>query len=235
MRPAVPPLLAIVALAIPAIGCGSSVTETSSNGTAETPAPSQTPQQSTQADEAIAHAALLRLSDLPVGWTAAPDDSSDAHCPAIDDAEQHPHEESLRFDGGGDQAAQHEAIVLATEEEADATLQALVSQDTLDCIAEQTEQTIRQQASAATQVGDVTAAQLNVSASGDRTAAARVTIPVTANGLDVEVYEDFVFSRVDRGLSLIALIAQGSQPDDALRAQLTERGAARMRRALGSS
>jgi hypothetical protein len=236
-------LLAAVALAVLAAGCGSGASTTtvtsarlpgSGSSTASEPA-SVVPNR--QADGALARAALVRLSDLAAGWTSRPDDANDFHCPAVEAAEAHPHAKSSRFNApAGAGAAQHEVIVLADEDAANAALDALVSQETLDCFARQGEASVRRQVNAGTEVGHVTAARLaNLSPSGDRAAGVRLTYPVSANGVDATAYEDLVFTRVGRGLSLFASVSQGAAPDVMLTAQLARLGAQRLRDALGSA
>jgi hypothetical protein len=223
-------LLAAAALAVPLAGCGDRGSSTSTTGardTAATTAP--------QPDEAIARAALVQLSDFPTGWTARPDDPNDFDCPATAALEARPYAKSDRFapaDGSG--AVQHEVSVFASERAADAALDALASQQTLDCFARQGEQSVRSQVAAGTEVGHVTAARLTgVAPSGDRTTGARLTYPVSANGTTTTVYEDFSFSRVGRGLSLFAFATQGAPLNATLSADLASRGAQRLRAALG--
>jgi hypothetical protein len=229
MRPVALSLFAAAALAAGLAGCGdqgSSASTTGGRDAATTTA--------SRPDDALVRAALVRLSDFPAGWRSRPDDPNDFRCPATAAVEAHPYAKSDRFeppDGRG--AVQHEAAVLTSERAADAALDALASPRTLGCFARQGEQSVRRQVSAGTEVGHVTAFRLtNVAAVGDRTAGARLTYPVSANGVTTTVYEDFSFSRVGRGLSLFAFVAQGTPPDATLTTDLARRGAQRLRTAL---
>ena len=220
MKPAALSLLASAVLAVALAGCGNKGSSTSTT--------------SSRPDDAIARAALVQLSDFPAGWTARADDPNDFHCPATAAVEAHPYAKSDRFQpANGQGAVQHEVGVLATAHAADAALDALASAQTLDCFARQGEQSVRRQVQAGTAVGHVTAVRLtNVAPSGDRTEGARLSYPVSANGTTTTVYEDFSFSRVGRGLSLFAFVAQGAPPDATLTTDLARRGAQRLRTAL---
>lgn len=212
-------------------GCGGGGSAATTHGTSTSGPRTQPP----GVDGAIARAALVRLSDFPAGWRSRPDDPNDFRCPATAAVEAHPYVKSDRFeppDGQG--AVQHEIAVLANEEAADAALDALAAQKTLDCFARQGEQSVRRQLPAGTTLGHVSSARLNASPSGERTVGARLTYPVSAGGVDATVYEDFSFSRVGRGLSLFAFVSQGAEPDDTLDSQLARRGARRLRHALGA-
>lgn len=232
MKSAARSLLILAALAVPLAGCGDSGSSSSTIGRrdmATTAAP--------HPDDAIAHTALVRLSDFPAGWAARPDTPNDFRCPATAAVEAHPYAKSDRFEPpNGQGAVQHEVSVLASGHAADAALDALASQQTLDCFARQGEQSVRRQVPAGTEVGHVTALRLtNVAPTGDRTAGARLTYPVSANGITTTVYEDFSFSRIGRGLSLFAFVTQGTPPSASLTTDLAHRGAQRLRDAFGQS
>lgn len=232
MKPAALSLLTAAVVAVPLAACGdqgSSTATTSGRDTVTTTA--------SDPDEATARAALVQLSDLPAGWTARPDPANDFRCPATAAVEAHPYAKSDRFEpASGSAAVQHEMSVLASEDAADAALDALASPQTLTCFARQGEQSVRRQASAGTEVGHVTALRLtNVAPTGDRTAGARLTYPVSANGTTTTVYEDFSFTRVGRGLSLFAFATQGAPLNATLTTDLARRGAQRLRTALNES
>lgn len=230
MKPTALSLLAAAFLAVPVAGCGNQGSGTSS--TAARTAPSTT---ASRPEEAMARAALVRLSDFPDGWLARPDDANDFRCPATAAVEAHPYAKSDRFEpSDGQGAVQHEVSLLPSASAADDALDALVSDETLVCFARQGERSVRRQVAVGTEVGHVTAARLtNVAPSGDRTAGARLTYPVSANGVTTTVYEDFSFSRVGRGLSLFAFVSQGAPPSATLTTNLARRGAQRLRDALG--
>jgi hypothetical protein len=225
-------LLAAAVIAAPLAGCGDDGPRGSSTGGRAT-----TTTPTAQPDAATARAALVRLSDFPAGWRSRPDDANDFRCPAVAAVEARPYAKSARFepqDGSG--AAQHEVSLFANARAADAALDALASPRTLGCFAQQGEQSVRRQVAAGTEVGHVTAARLaNVAPSGDRTTGARLSYPVSANGTTTTVYEDFSFTRVGRGLSLFAFVAQGTPPDAKLTSDLPRRGAQRLRTALAHS
>lgn len=63
-------------------GCGGTSTSTSNPTTAKTTTTPTTVVQNTAADQAAAEAAVLKLSDLPSGWTSAPASSGDT--PTLD-------------------------------------------------------------------------------------------------------------------------------------------------------
>jgi len=231
MKPAALSLFAVAALAAPLAGCGDQGSSASTAGGGDMATTTTTPHP----DDALVRAALVRLSDFPAGWRSRPDDPNDFRCPATAAVEAHPYAKSDRFEPpNGNGAVQHEVSVLASSSAADAALDGLASRRTLDCFAQQGEQSVRRQVSAGTQVGHVTAFRLaNVAPVGDRTAGARLTYPVSANGTTTTVYEDFSFSRIGRGLSLFAFVTQGTPPDATLTTDLAQRGAQRLRTALG--
>lgn len=79
----------------------------------------------------------------------------------------------------------------------------------------------------------MTAARLRLPQLGDGTRAAQLTLVASGSGIRQQVYEDVVFTRVGRGVSMLALLSQGTH-DDALLAALATRAAERLRDALAT-
>jgi hypothetical protein len=229
MKPTARSLLVVAALAAPLAGCGDQEAGRASSAPDRTAATT-----ASRPDQALARVALVQLTDFPAGWRSRPDDENDFRCPATEAVEARPHAKSDRFEPpNGSGAVQHEVSMLASEDAADAALDALISRQTLACFAQQGERSVRSQVAAETEVGHVTVVRLtNVAPVGDRTAGARLEYPVSANGATTTIYEDFSFSRVGRGLSLFAFVAQGEQPSATLITDLARRGADRLNTAL---
>ena len=61
----------------------------------------------------------------------------------------------------------------------------------------------------------------------------RVTLPVTTGGQDLELFTDFVFVRVSRGVALLLLVDALSPFDEDMRADLTSKVTRRLAAELG--
>ncbi len=229
-----PPLLLLLCALVGSLAaCGQEVT-----GRAATPhdvSTTTTPRSAPSArasDRFIARAALLRLSDLPTGWTVKPsDDSDDAHCPATDRVERNSKAESDDFSLPHVHSLAQEVVVLRSAAAANAAIDVLIAHSTLACIARQIDTATRRSVRPGIRIGRMTIEPLPTAAAGDRSEAARLTIPVSAGGVSTHVYGDFAFARVGRGLSIVALLSE-RLPADGLRTQIVARAVERLAAAL---
>ena len=130
-------------------------------------------------------------------------------------------------------AVSQDVVVLRSADAADAAIDALIAHGTLTCFARQIETIVRSGVRPGIRIGRLTIARLPTAAAGDRTERARLTIPVSAGGVSTHVYGDFAFTRVGRGVSMIALLSQ-RLPADGLGAQVAARAAERLGAALAS-
>lgn len=235
MKPTTLVLLLLISVALAACGdagpATTAVTRTSATPAAVAP---RSARDGVEADRFAARAALLRLSDFPAGWTVEPnDDGADLHCPATDRIERNPKAETDRFDLAHVHSLSQEVVVLRSAKAADAAIDALIARETLACIARQIETTTRRGVRPGIRVGRLTFARLPAAAAGDRSEGSRLTIPVSAGGVSTHVYGDFAFTRVGRGVSMMALLSQ-RLPADGLRTQLVARAAERLAEALAA-
>jgi len=222
-------VLVSAVVAMPLGGCGgddepaATQTVTVVQTTAATPSPVPT----AKADRALAREALLQLEDMPVGWTASADDSNAVDCRAFEQARVPPRAQTPSFEHGEERAAQA-IVIYDTSDSADAAVDAFLSPATSACVEREVATTAQERDVDGAEFGEVTVARLNVEPLGQRSGALRVTIPISASGIDLDVYGDYVFSQVGRGLSMLFLGSSYSEPDDALRATLMRRAVDRL-------
>lgn len=191
------------------------------------------PATDARADRALARSALLQLSDLPVGWTATSDDDPyRIACAAFAAARRMPRAASPDFAHGDEQFASHAVAVYPTSADADAALSELISPNTRTCLGDELKQEIADEAEGEAEVGEVTISELNVEPLGQRSAGLRIHVPISASGLDVDVYSDYVFGQVDRGLTMLSVGATYVAPDEELQATLAKRAVQRLGEAL---
>lgn len=183
------------------------------------------PTQDVEADTAAAEAALLALSDFPVGWTEVPDDGESnpelnrqiAACGGYDgDGLIDTQAEARTGDftnPDGDTIINQNIGIAATEEDAAAAMAGLANPDALPCVAEVYNTSFVDALNSeddldGVEVGEITVARLNVTPVGDDTQAIRVVVPLSADGFDVDLVVDLVLIRVGRSLSGLAAQSQ---------------------------
>lgn len=220
------------------VGCGSASDD--SNPSAGAGAQSSTTSTSTPTaarrnkatEQKIVDTAQLRLSDFPSGWQQSDDDSdsSDSPCDGIRKAK-----ESTTAHGSGatyaheDTTAATSAVYLYADENAAHTaFDQLTDRKTRVCIGKTFGEGIEKEAkskgpgqSDSADVGDPTTGQLSIDPLGDERAAGRVTVPISARGINVDLILDLVFVRAGRGIGIMIYIDAFSPFDDDLRADLT--------------
>lgn len=239
MRSIRPLLLASATVTLLLVGCGDSGSNASKTvtvvETAAAPAPT-VPAIDVRADKALARSALLELSDFPVGWTAAPNrDPTQIDCAAFNEVRAMPRGESPDFAHGDEEFGSQAVAVYSAPEDVDKAITKLMSPATLDCLASDLKDSMVENVEDGASIGDVTTAQLNVEPLGQRSAAIRVQVPISAGGVNADLYADYVFSQVDRGLTMLSVGSTYTEPDDELRATLTRRAVQRLSDALNRS
>jgi hypothetical protein len=231
---AFPLLLLAAALAGPLAGCGDASLDAATTGAHSVPGPitTQPAPAARETDRSIARAAVLQLSDFGAGWRIEPDnDGKELHCRTTDWIERNPEATSDGFGLVRAHSVMQDVTVLRSATAADAAIDALIARTTLACFARQVETIVRSGVRPGIRIGRLTIERLPAAAAGDRTEGARLTIPVSAGGVSTHVYGDLAFTRVGRGVSMIALLSQ-RLPADGLRAQLAARAAERLVAAL---
>jgi hypothetical protein len=228
-----------LALALVLAACGSDSTE-STTATPE-PAPAatgateaveateQATEQDIEADTVAAQAALLVVSDFPPGWTETPyveDPANDernrllAECLGLDRPSIGDSPAKART---GDFASPEQDIEIsqiigleAAEQDAVDIIESFADPDTPTCFAEVYSDTLAESADLGDGVelgGEITVAPVSVAPAGDDTAALRVTVPLTSDGFEVDVFADAVIVRVGRSLSFMFFASQGTPVD----------------------
>ena len=240
MNRSIVPSLAVLAVALG--GCGSASESQSSPAPSKTspdPAPTtKSAKQSTVADRQLASGALLRLADLPSGWTASDDtdESSDTPCEQIKTAKAQTSARSNapHFNKGDDTQVSDTVYVYADEDVAKRNFVALASQALRVCVGHQLGDGMKKSVGGKATVGKAATSQLGIDAVGEQSAGAHITFPLSTQGIDIDVNLDLVIVRQGRGISLLLLIDSFTEFDNDLRSQLTSTAAKRLQTALAS-
>ena len=208
-------------------GDGGATSTTAGRG-ASTPAATQetggATTSSTQApadpdDVALAQEVVLTLDELPAGWAEDPspqegstfdDEALHEQCPEVartfDALRERQGRETGKARAGfllGDQGLpgiQSSVVVAGNVEIAGQGYRAYVGDEFLVCL---TQMFLSEIAADGSTAGAVQTTPLPVAPVGDAAAAARITVPITANGSEVTVFLDYVVIRVDRVLHLL--------------------------------
>jgi hypothetical protein len=204
---------------------------TTTAGTPTTaPASASTPTEavSKEADKALAEAALLKLSDFPSGWTGKPADDEDEDdgplaCAGLDELRGSVTGEawSPDFSNDNDEQVAQQVAVFADDEPAREYIEVFSGQELIDCVQDEMKDRAEENFNDDVEIGEVSAAQLRVNDRGDDTAALRVTLDTTSQGIDIPVYIDVTLARVGRTLTLILTAGVFSALDDTERDRLT--------------
>lgn len=180
-------------------------------------------------DRQAAEQSTLQLEDFPSGWTQDDKASSNrARCDAVTEARSTATgtADANRFNNGDTTQVQSTVYVFADEAEATDAFANLSSKETRACYAEQVTDAFSSQDEL--EIGEVRTGSLSLDPLGDARAASRVTIPVSADGIDVDVLVDLVFIRVGRGLSLGLFVDTFSPFDEDLRGDLSAKTVRRL-------
>jgi hypothetical protein len=235
--------LPALALAAAIASCGGS-TSNESNGTAavtqpatrtRTPAPKPTVDRA--ADRRVARRSALRLDDLPPGWTKADDETSPTRsdCGRVEavKARTTARTTSPRFNHGAAAQVSNSIYVFGDAATAEEAFSELTTRAARRCYSRAVTDALR--AEPGVDVGRAESARVSLNPLGDQRRGSRVTVPVSARGINVDVVIDLVFVRADRGLSLCLFIGVVSPFDDDVRDHLTADTVRRLSNRLADS
>lgn len=251
MSPRMPLALALSAALLLAGACSSDGDDDAGTNSSTTTTEADASGSDLEADRGLASGALLQLSDLPTGWEATPDDDDDdddgeafaeqfAECTGIDEEEwfgaqgddEGASVDSPDFENADDETVAHTVSVAEDAARAERAFGVLQLDATPGCLTEAFGEMIREAAAEEPQedfsIGEITVNEMSFPALAERTAAFRATVPVAAQGLEVELYLDMIFSQAGRMTSV--LMTQGVlQPfDPALAEELATIAAERL-------
>jgi hypothetical protein len=247
----VPALLALLVLS----GCGSTSKSTPSGpAAATTTAGGSSAVQGTD-DRAIARAGVLRLSDLPAGWTAGPrgHESTPAQikneaaaCMHVSPAllaEPQPNEvQSPKFKDRAISASVENSVAVGpTEATASAYLRALGESQAPACLSSAFEKELEKSLSREAKklphgvsIGKLAVGTIPFPAEGSAHAAYRITLPITLNGVTVaSYYIDAVLVQVGRAYMSMTFQASGAPLSSSIEEGLSKAAVGRLQKALG--
>jgi hypothetical protein len=230
----VPALVSTASFAV--AGCGSSSDDTktltvSSTSAAQastaTASRATTPTVDKEADQQIAAAALLKLSDFPPGWTASPreddeDDDSLLNCGGLRDQweKRSGRAQTPDFAHGNEAEASNSVLIFPDDAPARAYIDAMTQQEVLDCITKGLQDSIEDTSSEDLEIGDVKTSQLRVPDRGDDSVGVRIEIPITAQSIDLTASADITLVRVGRALTAVVVYGIFSPVSDTERDRL---------------
>ncbi|HEU4701696.1 MAG TPA: hypothetical protein VFS37_04370 [Conexibacter sp.] len=171
---------------------------------------------------------------MPVGWTASSSDESDPiACEAFAAVRRMPRAVSPDFAHGDEQFSNHAVAIYATPQDVDAAIVDLLAADMRTCLGDELKQKFADGIEGDAEIGEVTVSELNVEPLGQRSGGLRIRVPISASGIDVDIYADYVFGQVDRGLTMLMVGSTYTEPDEELQATLAKRAVQRLGEALG--
>jgi hypothetical protein len=232
--PAIAAVLTAGAMTLAACGSsGSSRTIGSAAGPRTTAVPNATqapvaPGVDPAADRRAANQAVMRLADFPSGWQQEDNSavSEPPPCPGVREAREAAtaRGEASTFSDGDSTSTTNVTYTYADEQAAKRAFDVWSSRATRLCLGRETGRRVREASGPGGQgfatVGRVSTSRLAVEPLGDDRAAARVTVPLSAPGIDVDISADFVFVRVGRGLVELTFVDTHTRFDADLRKDL---------------
>ena len=165
----------------------------------------------TAGDRAVAQQGLLRRADLPSNWSEgddADDDPTDGPCPAIRAAKRavSARAASNTF-ASGSNTINSVVYLYATEAEAQRSFAGLSSITTRRCLTREALKPVQAAAKKAkATVGPVRSGVPQVAPVGDESSAFRVAMKVRQDGRTDDVTLSVNYTRIGRGLALLALV-----------------------------
>jgi hypothetical protein len=114
---------------------------------------------------------------------------------------------------------QNSIYLFADEPTAKTQFEQLTRKDTRSCYAQAVTKALA--STGGLKVGKTESARLSIDPLGDDRDAGRITVPVTSQGVDVDVIVDVVFVRAGRGMTITLFMDLISSFDADLRDQLT--------------
>jgi hypothetical protein len=231
------PVLMIVVLLV--LGCsGDDDDDSAATTTATDPrAGSQTETKEEQADAAadkrIAEEAVFVLEDFPTGWQQVDDEDDaqeEAPCSGIRDARDAVSARASSPEFREGESAQAQSIAYLYPDEATATqaFGSLTSDESRACLGEAFGEALGERlgeqagpAGGGAEVGEPETSRVSIEPLGDEREAVRITVSVSAEGIEVDLVIDTVFVRVGRGIALPLFVDTFSAFDEDLKADLT--------------
>ncbi len=226
---------------------GKSATSTSlpSGASSSIPTTSTTtqPSQNVAADKALSHAASLKLSDFPTGWTSQPNnpnpnvpnvDQSLASClhtsASLFNRNSPTQVQSPDFSDSNGDTVNSQVTYSASASIAEPGLALLQSPRMPSCLQTAVSTLISyalahpsnpsDSVPSGVSVGQTTVDQMSFPTLGDQTIAYRVTVPVSAASLNIDAYVDGVWIRKGRAVALLEFEGIGNPLDPTMEQQL---------------
>jgi hypothetical protein len=195
------PILVVLVLLASSCGGGDSASET------EATSDSGVETQINDADQTLAEASILRLSDFPTGWREVADDTPDEgadECfkPDLEGVVVTGRAESQSFEHGEVTTATSMAAVYESPEDADTVLAKIADGSLAECVAEY----LRDSSDSDVKVKNVEAAKLAFPALGDATDARQVVAELESEGLSPSAFFDMIAVKEGRALSLMMFL-----------------------------
>jgi hypothetical protein len=182
-----------------------------------------TTEEERASDQQTAQDAVLTLEDLPPGWEASTDEEQDdnaddleaglAACLSVDRTffeSDNPQAESPTFVSAQGEQVQSEVTLTDSVSNATEVLDVLARDETPACYASAVESLLEEAPLDDVDIRDVTFDRLSFATVGDDVAAFRSTIALSAQGIDVDLFVDFVAVRVGRAGITMTFQSQGA-------------------------
>ena len=237
----------VVAFAACASGGSKSSSSASSSGQGTVTTASS---QNVAADKALATAALWKLSDFPTGWTAKPQtqDSSDkkfvamlANCVGGSSTffqSTASGAESPEFDDTNNNSAYEDVDYYSTAGDLASKFALLKSANFPTCLANTFNSFVKEEIahpSSSTDtlpknasIGKATVAAMSFPALGDESVAYRVTVPITYQGFNVDIYADLIAARKGRAVTSMTFTSALNGFDTSMEEQLANLAVSRL-------
>jgi hypothetical protein len=213
------PLIAAT-LAFTFTGCGGSSGDANSKKPSDAQTSSSpTANPSNAADQAIAEDSVLVLSDFPSGWEGKVSDSDDedatdrriAKCAGFDYETYYKSNsgdaESKDFTSSDDETISNEVTLQADETHAASSFDIASGDKFRECFEKEAQRYIEKAAKDEGEkdfkIGKATINELSFDSFGDESVAYRLTIPVSGQGMDVDIYTDYIVIRVGRAETVV--------------------------------
>ncbi len=177
------------------------------------------------ADRKLARGALLTLSDFPEGWEAKPSDDAEgsdkfadelADCldvpAALLGGDDDDSVDSPDFESPDNKQVSNSVAVAPTTDLAAQVFDILQQPNATRCFGRALDDELRysmehdQDAPNNLELGKVSMGELNLPRYADESVAFRATVPVSAEGINVDVYVDLVFMRHGRVASFVSFL-----------------------------
>lgn len=230
----------VIVAALVTAGCGGD--DDSSKTSSPNPTEAASPEE-----QAVVDAALLELSDFPSGWSQrTAEDEEDpreedrqraiAECMGVDFERLYGEDvsaDSPTFVSPGDEEISSSAGIEDTEEDARFVVETLATDKALTCIAEQLQAFMEERSRGEdAEIGTVAVDRMSFTQLGDRTDAYRITVPIKAEGLEVDAYFDIASVRVGRAGATVQAFSVITPFDTAQLEELTATVVDRLTRGL---